>query len=159
TVAMDWTVRAWTVPPAKTSGAVGIASLRFARMAISPDGTRVADLQLLGPESNVIHLLDATGKRRRAFPLPRTAQSPRADESALSRAGTRVAWRWCDLGPGNDKSNVRVWDTATGKELPALSGTGRILLAISPDGSRLAVPFGAGERVAQGWKRTEAVKV
>src|SRR5262249_21232550 len=124
TVAMDWTVRAWTVPPAKPSAAVGIASLRFARMAISPDGTRLADLQLLGPESNVIHLLDATGKRLRSFPLPRTARAPLVDEIALSRAGTRLALRWYDLGPGDDKSNVRVWDTATGKELPALSGTG-----------------------------------
>jgi serine/threonine protein kinase/WD40 repeat protein len=159
TVAIDGTIRTWTVPVAKPSGAAGVASLRFARMAISPDGTRVADLQLLGPESNVIHLLDATGKRLRSFPLPAKARAPMVDEIALSRAGTRLAVRWYSSGPDGDRSNVRVWDTATGKELPALSASGRILLAISPDGSRLAVPFGAGERIAQGWKRTQAIKV
>jgi eukaryotic-like serine/threonine-protein kinase len=159
TVTLDGTIRTWNIPAIVRPSGMSFSSIRFAHVAISPDGTRIADLPMFGSESDRIEILDSFSKRIRSIPLPNKGLAPTIDRLVLNRGGTRLAVRWNATDSAGESSHVRVWDTSNGKELLSHKGEGRLLLAISPDGSRVAVPFAVGAPVAIGWKRIGGVKV
>jgi serine/threonine protein kinase/WD40 repeat protein len=159
TVTLDGTIRTWTIPVAQKPRGLSFSSIRMARMAISGDGSRIVDLPLLGAESNRMEILALSGKPVRSIPLPAGAIAATIDGLVLNPNGTRLAVRWNVKDSTTQAAHVHVWDTLTGKELYRHVGQGRMLLALSPDGNRLAVPFGASDTGPDGWHRIGGVKV
>jgi serine/threonine protein kinase/WD40 repeat protein len=155
-VTLDGTIRTWNIPSIEHPSGTSFSSVRFARMAISPDGARIADLPLLGDESNRIEILTPFGKPVRSIPLPRNNIGPFINVMALNRGGTRLAACWNET---DEVSQVRVWDTSNGKVVHSYKGESRTLLALSPDSGRLAVPFDASSKNSTGLKRIGGVKV
>jgi WD40 repeat protein len=159
TAASDGTVQTWNAATDERSTAGGFLAFRFARTALSPDGTRIADLPMFGPELDVLKVLDTSGRQVQTLRLPGKGLALSCEELVLSRAGTRVAARWMVPVPGDERFECKVWDVASGQEVFSFAGTGRRSLALSPDGSRLAVPVGVKDEKSRFGVRVDRIKV
>src|SRR5262249_29109000 len=116
-VTRDGTIRTWTVPAAERPRGTIISSIRFGWMAISADGTRMADMPRLGAEATRIEILGPSGKPMRSISLPQGAIAATIDTFVLNRNGTRLAIHWNVTDADAETANVYVWDTVTGKEV------------------------------------------
>ncbi len=122
----DATVRIWNLQERREERTLP-GSERAPRLAFSPDGSR---LLVGGPEHHLCVWDLATG--REVFRCPHDDYHSRV---VFSPDGRHLAY--------SDQRRVRLWNAATGAELPFPQGTGHraIGLAFSSDGRRLA---GAG---------------
>ncbi|HEY7315458.1 MAG TPA: sigma-70 family RNA polymerase sigma factor [Gemmataceae bacterium] len=103
-------------------------------LAFTPDGKSVA----VGGEDCIVHLYDlASGKEARRFVGHQPAETPFRFSSAvwgvvfIGDGQKLITW-------GTDKT-VRLWETATGKELRQWKGEDWEVRGTSPDGKLLAV--------------------
>src|SRR5206468_239395 len=103
----------------------------FYRVVFSPSGLTVA----AGDDSGVVHLYDTgSGTEIATYPADKNA----AYDVSFSADGARLATSGAD-------GEARLWDIASGRQLQAAPGTpplrtaGPWQVAISPDGSHLAV--------------------
>jgi len=102
-------------------------------VAVSPSGR---DLLTCGTDGVVMHRDLATGQEIRRFQFEATL----VWAVAFSPDGAKMAAS-CGIGPSEDESyQIRVWETATGKELHRLTGHTRDVrwLSFHPDGWSLA---------------------
>jgi WD40 repeat protein len=133
-------IRLWNVSTGKkTITLKGHDEYGLDSLAFRPDGNTIASVG----HDGVLNLWDvATGKNKARRKLAKWIPA-----GAISPDGKRVATRMYvhETIKGKDEvtdDSVRVWDTATGKELAALKVHNDIetgcCLAFSPDGKRLA---------------------
>jgi serine/threonine protein kinase/WD40 repeat protein len=108
------------------------------RIAFSPD-SRFLAVHLAG-HGEVTILDAATGKQRSILQVAATRSLVLLQSILFSPDGTRVVLQTGGGPPGAAPSGMSVWDTATGKLLFRLEGTGPFptLVAFSPDGKRIA---------------------
>jgi len=125
---------------------------RVLRLVPAPRGL-AAERSLLDGRGEVVVWLPREGPvrghdLRDARALPRVERKGRLVEAALSRDGSTAARVEADAG----KLRVHVWATRTGRELRRFEASGDethlCKLALSPDGSRLAVVLGSGDKTA-----------
>jgi WD40 repeat protein/serine/threonine protein kinase len=134
---------------------VEVPGLRDGPAAFSPDGTRVA-CAAYDPGSRRLQVKiwdTADGELRLTLRAPRRPPktSPREQAEVLfSPDGWRIA-AVVSVPEPEDRTEVRLWDAATGKELltiPDANGCANGHVAFSPDGKRLVAPgqFGEGTK-------------
>src|SRR5262249_7006272 len=109
-------------------------------LAFSPDGALLASAHALGPYSAMRVLLHdaATGQPLRTLPVGDAPVRPARNCLAFSPDGRTLALGW-------KRPLVRLWDPATGQELPPLPGEDVAAVAFSPDGETLAVGHNRGQ--------------
>ena len=123
----DGQVRLWDPLTGKEQGAIDGKAKWITAFAVSPDGTTIASAV---EGSYRIHLIaTATGEVRHTL----AGHTQLVDSVAYSPDGKYV------VSTGWDKS-VRVWESASGKELVSFKGHPESInaVAVSPDGKRLA---------------------
>jgi RNA polymerase sigma factor (sigma-70 family) len=143
-------LRLWDVATRQPLHDIETGQAHVLALVFFPDGTRVAT----GGMGNVIRVWDvATGKEvtRLTFTEPVPARLPEAvgvKALAFSPDGRTLAsagWGGRDL--------IRLWDTATGKELRQMKGHERGIrsLAFAPDGKTLASGGDFGDNTLRLW--------
>jgi RNA polymerase sigma factor (sigma-70 family) len=142
------TLRLWNPATAKPLGNLGHYQSTIA-LAFSPDGALLAsaDETHRTPEGR-IHLWDLTSQTRRW-----TAKAQRSTALAFSPDGRVLA---AGGGESGSDSSIRLWETASGKEIAKLNGhhSGVWSLAFAPGGRTLA--SGGGDSQILLWDITPA---
>jgi WD40 repeat protein len=125
----DRTVKVWDVPSGQEVYSLGPDTTGVASVAFSPNGRRLA-LAFLNGKVQVVEA--ATG--REAMTIRGTGVS--GSSVAFTSDGMRLASAGGDL---EGRSEVMLWDAATGQEALSLSAGSHVnCVAFSPDGNRLA---------------------
>ncbi len=170
--AAGWGMRQWDTASAKPApGPVGWAACTAWLPAVSPDGKRLAgidqtgEVRIYGPDGPPITCAGG----RAAGVRVRPAFSPDGKLLACGDNGTVRVWDAAtgqlirtlavgkgsvaavafspdgrSLAAGGPQPGVRVWDTRTWQDRPALAAPTVFALAFSPDGEWLAVAVGTG---------------
>jgi RNA polymerase sigma factor (sigma-70 family) len=135
---VDQTARVWDVATGKELRRIDGLAGDVWSLALSPDGETLAASTgdyPKGPSDVRLYEL-ATGKE-----LRRLRQEGVTEAVAFSPDGRRLAAGWGATSSGGDEpgGEVRLWDTATGKPLPSLTGHKRLVISVafSPDGKTL----------------------
>jgi WD40 repeat protein/tRNA A-37 threonylcarbamoyl transferase component Bud32 len=136
--AEDRSVKLWDAETGKELHSLKGHTAAVLQVGFSPDGTRLVS----SDSDGTVKLWDvATGRKLHTFKGHKSVPLFGTLDLVFSPDGKRLASASAELlEPGNNPAEVKVWDVATGQQLPSLIGhTGQVMsVMFSPDGSRLA---------------------